>query len=615
MITHRISLAGAVMLVLACGGNVATQGNRTPATEAQPRYETAAWTPVKVPGPAEHPPELLTLAAEFRAWRDAESSSGVPDYAAEAARHKRELPAFRQRLDALKIEGWGVHQKIDYLLLRSEMDALYFDLTVDRAISRDPSFYTEQAIGNVYRLLTGDRRFRGDPMPYTKARAQGILKALGETANYMEQARRNLTEAVPELADVARRQPFGLWADEGNDLPNIVRNYENWARRTAEYFPQPEASQLVTVAIQAGKELQAFDGWLQQNRPRMKGKYAMGKDALEWYDRHVLLLPYSTDQLMLMADLERARALSMMQMEMQKNRRLPQLDRPRSPKEFLDWDTETALLLRRWYRDDEQILTDREDMPDMRTEQGEYIFPFGWLAFTTERKPGVSRVLIPPPEQANVKGSYYGFFNDPGTLHGHEYWPGHTLEALIRKNNPCPIRRAHRDEVNSQGWCFYNEELPVLLNFPYVRGPRTREIVYGVSMVIRAWRITLGIKVVSGEMTPEEAYRAFNANVPSLAGNPGIVNAWREVDPILTRASGLDHCQTGKLQIFKLLADRRMQLNDKFDLRQLHDQILRFGQIPLALLRWEITGLDDEAKQFWQPGAPLRGSADDAARQ
>ena len=94
--------------------------------------------PVKVPGPADHPAELLKLAAEFHAWRAADSPRGVPDYASEAAQQKRGLPAFRQRLDALKVDGWGVHQKIDYLLLRSEMDALYFDLTIDRAFEDDP---------------------------------------------------------------------------------------------------------------------------------------------------------------------------------------------------------------------------------------------------------------------------------------------------------------------------------------------------------------------------------------------------------------------------------------------------------------------------------------------
>jgi hypothetical protein len=600
-----VGTVAALVGVCAVAWIILTRVSEPVVAQTQPRYETAAWTPVKVPGSAEHPAELLKLAEEFRAWRSAGGADGVPDYSAVTAKQKRELPLFRQRLDAMKTAGWGAHQRIDYLLLRSEMDGLYFDLTVIRETTRDPSFYTEQAIGNVGRLLTGGRRLRGDAMPYSGERARAILKALGETGAYMAQARKNLTEAVPELADMALRHPSGGWYDETNDLQNVVKNYENWARRTAEYFPQPEAAALVPAAIKAGEELLALGAWLRDNRSRMTGKYAIGRDALEWYDRNVLFLPYTTDQLLLMAELERARGLTMMQMEMQKNRHLPQLERPRSNREFLDWDTETALLLRRWYRDDQQILTDREDMPDMRTEQGEYILPFGWISFTTVTKPGISRVLIPPADQAYVKGSYYGFFNDPGTLHGHEYWPGHTFEGLVHQNNPCPIRRGHRDAAYAEGWCFYHEELPVLLDFPYVRGPRARELVYAKAMLIRCWRITLGIQLASGEITPDEAYRAFTTNVPSIAGNPGIVSAWSEVHSILQRGGAIPHShgQTGKLQIFKILADRRLQLKDAFDLRQFHDQLIRLGPVPLALLRWEMTGLDDEVKQLWEPRA------------
>jgi hypothetical protein len=28
---------------------------------------------------------------------------------------------------------------------------------------------------------------------------------------------------------------------------------------------------------------------------------------------------------------------------------------------------------------------------------------------------------------------------------------------------------------------------------------------------------------------------------------------------------------------------------------------MKFGQIPIPLLRWEILGFDDEAKDFWNP--------------
>jgi hypothetical protein len=213
-------------------------------------------------------------------------------------------------------------------------------------------------------------------------------------------------------------------------------------------------------------------------------------------------------------------------------------------------------------------------------------------------------VLLVPPDHWRAVYSNMGFRTDPGVLHGHEYWPGHTLEGLTHRNNPCPIRRSHRDDVHSQGWTFYNEELPVALDFPFVRGPRARELVY-VNILQRAERISLGLKVLSGELAPEAAMKAMRANVPPLGAAFGVRSeeAFEEIEGILQR--GLDHCQTGKLQIFKLMADRRMQLGDQFDLRQFHDEILQRGSLPIALLRWELTGLDDEVKQLWE-AKPMR---------
>jgi len=192
-----------------------------------------------------------------------------------------------------------------------------------------------------------------------------------------------------------------------------------------------------------------------------------------------------------------------------------------------------------------------------------------------------------------------GFRTDPGVLHGHEYWPGHYFDGEILRRNACPIRRDHHDDAHSQGWCFYNEELPVLLDFPYVRGPRARELVY-INVLQRAERISLGIKVLLGQMPPDEAMRIFREHLPAMGPGRGVQmeEATEEIEGVVER--GLDHCQTGKLQIFKLLADRRMQLREKFDLREFHDQILGLGSIPIALLRWELTGFDDEVKDLWQ---------------
>ncbi len=565
---------------------------------AAPGAAQQTWSPVKVPGPDQLPPELLTLAEEFRAivgW-----GSGFPDYADRVRSQKEQLPRFRARLDAIDPSAWSVHARIDYLLLRSEMDRLDFDLRVWRQSSRNPSFYVNQAIRNVGRLLTGSRYMRGDAMPYTSERAQAILEALAQTEKILAQGRQNLTEMVPELAEIALRHPGGGYYTEGGQLEYIVNNYRKWAEKTAEHFPQPEAAGLVSTAAEAAEHLLAFAGWLEESREEMKGNYYIGKEALDWYTRHVLLQPYDTDQLKLMAEMERARAISYHQFEMQKNRHLPKIGPAEQIDEYIGWDNETALITRRWYTEHgHDILSDRDYIPDVRVESGEYLLPFGYLSFTIEEKP-IERVILVPDDHWRAIHSNMGFRTEPAVLWGHEYWPGHVYERYVHRHNPDPIRRGHRDGAHSQGWCFYHEELPVALDFPYVRGPRGRELPY-INMIQRAERISMGIDLLSAKITPEEAFARFRENVPPLGSGLGATReeAFEEMEGVLVR--GLDHCQTGKLQIFKLLADRKMQLKEDFDLKHFHDQIITLGSVPLALLRWQITGLDDEMDVFWNP--------------
>jgi hypothetical protein len=52
--------------------------------------------------------------------------------------------------------------------------------------------------------------------------------------------------------------------------------------------------------------------------------------------------------------------------------------------------------------------------------------------------------------------------------------------------------------------------------------------------------------------------------------------------------------------MYKLLADRKQQLRDEFVLGEFHDQVMAAGAIPIALIRYEMTGLDDEVQRFWE---------------
>jgi uncharacterized protein (DUF885 family) len=54
--------------------------------------------------------------------------------------------------------------------------------------------------------------------------------------------------------------------------------------------------------------------------------------------------------------------------------------------------------------------------------------------------------------------------------------------------------------------------------------------------------------------------------------------------------------EIGKLQIQAFLTDARLRQGDGFSLRAFHDSLWKNGNVPIALQRWEMLGLDDEMR-------------------
>ena len=87
--------------------------------------------------------DLVKLFNEFREFQEAEINNGVPDYTAVAVNKQyRGLKKFQKRLAEMDIEGWPVWQKVDYHLVRAEMNALEFHHRVFKPWAKDPGFYS-----------------------------------------------------------------------------------------------------------------------------------------------------------------------------------------------------------------------------------------------------------------------------------------------------------------------------------------------------------------------------------------------------------------------------------------------------------------------------------------
>ena len=86
--------------------------------------------------------DLVKLFQEFREYQKPAVMEGVPDYTDQAmAEQYNRLDEFRQKLESIDPSGWTVPERVDYEILRAEINGLDFDHRVFFPWKRDPGFY------------------------------------------------------------------------------------------------------------------------------------------------------------------------------------------------------------------------------------------------------------------------------------------------------------------------------------------------------------------------------------------------------------------------------------------------------------------------------------------
>jgi hypothetical protein len=539
--------------------------------------------------------ELVSLADEFRqfrspifrprTWRPTHAVQGVPDYAAVVRAQQQGLPKFQARLAALDPRSWPVHDQVDYLLLRAEMDDVDFEHRVLRETATNPAFYAEQAIDGVAAELRGT-------VPYDARRADAIIAAFDRTAPILQQAAKTLVLADAS-ADLAR---VGL-----RHVKDIRAKYAAGAKLFAQHVPATHRARLTVAVETAAVALDDYGQWIQANLGLMKGRPQVGREALEWYVRRVNLVPWSVNELLYLGEIEKNRFLMSIEIEETRNRGEKPLTMP-TTSEWIEWFRLTYLQTKYWLKE-KDLISFPPYVGESYLAQGTWQEPFGGignrpglLGFSSEPAPQPSKRLFVVPEDHPFTQTYWErtMRLDPITDYQHSDWPGHYFEGEVTRRNECPIRAIHRDTGFSQGWAHYWEELFLDMGYPYLRGPRTRELTYNF-LLLRAVRVPLDVSLSSGTLSMEEAVKYQIDRVPSMEEH--ISRA--EVELYVRWPYQATSYIAGKKQIEQILADRIAQGSHDVNWREFHDRMLSFGQIPPALVRWEMTGNDDQIKAFW----------------
>jgi len=510
--------------------------------------------------------ELLKLYQEFRALAVPVVQDGVPDYTPAAMQRQRQaLDRLRAQLDAIDDGDWPVSQRADYMIVLAEMRGLEFQHRVMRPWERDPAFYSATNLGFGPKMHGA---FGIPQLPLAPERVPVVKAQLEAVPAIYAQARSNLTAARGDLARL------------GIEQKRIERNvYARLATGLADHHPE-----LVPAAEAARDATAGFMVWLESIEADLPAHGGVGKDEYDWFLRNVMLFPYTWDELLTLGEREYQRSMVFLKLEEHRHRAIPMIEPATSFDEFERRRSEADAELLAWL-DSESIMT----VPDYlvpRTGEGPYILP-------ADRDPERPGPFAEPIERHFFRQTED---RDPRPLRAHNV-PGHLYDGLLRQRDQRPIRGDARlffmDGLRVEGWAFYLEEMIQQLGFLEER-PKTREINY-ILQAKRAARVKPELMMQANLWNYDEALHSLTSRTPYWMG-PQDAIARFDLELYLRQPGYGVGYYMGKVELEKLFADIALQRGRDFDLKTFHDEFLAAGRMPISLIRWELTGNDDEVR-------------------
>ena len=509
-------------------------------------------------------PALLALYEEFRAFVAPPMVKGVPDYSPAAmARHYAGLKAFEARLKAIDDSAWPVSERVDYMVVLAEMRGLEFQHRVVQPWKHDPAFYSTTNLGfgpKMHGALAIPKLpLAADELAAFKTRLEAVPDAL-------RQARANLTDPRGDLArlGIAQKQVE-------------VNVYGELAARAAEVQPA-----LVQPARRAQAAAAGFKAWLESIEADLPAHGGVGRENYAWYLKNVLLLPYTPEEIAVIGEREYQRQVAFLKIEEHRNRGIAMPEPVRTRTEFDAKRKAEDEDLLKFLRDGDWVTI--PDYVQHDPEEGPYQFPF-------EKDPSKPGLFDPP---LHLHFFFQAEFRDGRPLRAHNL-PGHAFDALQAARDTRPVRGASRlffvNGLRNEGWAFYLEEMILQAGMLEDR-PKTREIDY-ILGAKRAARILPELKMQANEWTWKEANASLIARTPKWM-EAGDAVAQFDIELYLRQPGYGIGYYIGKVELEKLLADVAMQEGEKFDIKSFHDRFRAAGSIPISLIRWEMTGRDDE---------------------
>jgi uncharacterized protein (DUF885 family) len=478
-------------------------------------------------------------------------------------------------------------QRTDWKLVSNAINARLLELQEIRMWQKSPDLYAGSATASIFGLMSRKFAPPAERLKSVIAREQKIPANLAA-------ARVNLKNPPRTYTEIAIEQMPGIISFFQSDVPEAFREVTD-PQLLAEF----KASNDKVIA-----ELQRYQDFLKSDLlPISKGDFRIGAELYSRKLRYDDMVEIPLDRLVQIGydDLHKNQA--------ELKRVAVLIDPGKTPEQVLaalEQDHPKPDQLLQSFRDTfnsltgfiqhKHIITIPSDIRPIVEETRPFARALTFASmdtpgpFETKATEAFFNVTLPeaswPAEK--IKSWMEGF--NRGTIIStavHEAYPGHYVQFLWEPQYPSKVRKLIGSGTNIEGWAHYTEQM--MLDEGYGNGDPKLRMGQLQDALLRNARYIAGIEMHTGKMTLSQATEFFVKQ-----GHQTSAVAEREARRGTSDPTYLVYT-LGKLEILKLRADYKQKVGASFNLQQFHDEFMKQGAPPIAIIRRAMLGNDSPA--------------------
>ena len=506
----------------------------------------------------------------------------LADYSSSSVKKMtKSLNKFQTRLYKYKSAKLTREQKINYKLLKSNLDIALLDLRKIRWHKKSPQLYVDEAINGLYFLMLSGHA----PM---SEKVVAIISRMKQVPALFKTAKKNISKPPQVYIDAALES-----------LESAIEFYKLASGKLMSQFPE-RADNILKISTRAREAMTDFSSFLIEITPGKETAFSIGKDNFDYKLKHEYFFDFDSDSLLkigesLLADAQKAYRTYEKYLE---DSHQNGADSVYVPKEFnrqdildyYNWETNQVKI----FLEKNNIINVPENIgqlsvietpPFLRSMHGGIAYqPAG--PFDSEQHGYFYVRPIPEDLNRRLLESRYRYVHRRGFKGSvvHEAYPGHHLQLQIAGMNKSKVRKWQFNIMMIEGWALYSEEMMYENGLFGDEDPvQWLGILGGIRY--RAARIVVDVKLHTGQFSYDQCVAWMNETLDiETEGQKAYIR--KEVRRYTHNPTYQMSYLMGKREILRLREAYKNKHYEDYTLAAFHNWLLEKGSLPPALI-WD----------------------------